>query len=117
MRLETRKYLYDMQHTIALLREFTSGKTFADYEREAMLRAAVERKLEVIGEAVAQLAKLDASVAACISEYPRIIAFRNMLIHGYTDVDDRLVWEVVETKLPALNHEVGVLLDESRTPD
>ena len=98
MRLETKKYLYDVQHAIALLREFTSGKTFADYEREAMLRAAVERKL-------------DESVAACISEYPRIIAFRNMLIHGYTDVDDRLVWEVVETKLPALNHEVEMLLE------
>ena len=111
MRLETKKYLYDVQQAIVLLREFTSGKTFADYEREAMLRAAVECKLEIIGEAVAQFAKLDAPVAACISEYPRIIAFRNMLIHGYTDVDDRLVWEVVATKLPVLNYEVEVLLE------
>ena len=111
MRLETKKHLYDVQHAIALLREFTSGKTFADYEREAMLRAAVERKLEIIGEAVAQLAKLDEPAAARISEYPRIIAFRNMLIHSYTDVDDRLVWEVVEAKLPVLNHEVEVLLE------
>ena len=42
MRLEARKYLYDIQRAVALLREFTAGKTFADYERAAMLRAAVE---------------------------------------------------------------------------
>lgn len=111
MRLETRKYLYDVQRAIALLREFTTGKTFADYEREAMLRAAVERELEIIGEAVAQLARLDQPSAARISEYPRIIAFRNLLIHGYADVDDRLVWDVVETKLPVLSHEVEMLLE------
>ena len=105
MRLETRKYLYDVQRAIALLREFTAGKTFADYEREALLRAAVERELEIIGEVVAQLARLDQPSAA------RIIAFRNMLVHGYADVDDRLVWDVVETKLPILSHEVEMLLE------
>ena len=59
MRLETRKYLYDMQRAAALLREFTSNKTFADYERDAMLRAAVEREFEVIGEAMTRLARID----------------------------------------------------------
>ena len=52
MRLETKKYLYDMQRAAALLRESTSNKTFADYERDAMLRAAGEREFEVIGEAI-----------------------------------------------------------------
>ena len=111
MRLETRKYLYDVQRAIALRREFTTGKTFADYEREALLRAAVERELEIIGEAVAQLARLDQPSAARSSEYPRISAFRNLRIHGYADVDDRLVWDVVETKLPVLSHEVEMLLE------
>ena len=112
MRLETRKYLYDVQRAAALLREFTVGKTFADYERDAMLRAAVEREFEVIGEAITQLAKVDEPVAARISRYQRIIAFRNILIHGYADVDDRLVWDVVETNLPTLAHEVDALLDD-----
>ena len=83
-----------------LLAEFTEGKEIADYARDAMRRAAVERQLEVIGEAMAQLAKSDAPVAEGISEYRRIVALRNILIHGYADVDDRLVWDVVETKLP-----------------
>lgn len=112
MRLEARKYLYDIQRAVLLLREFTASKTFVDYERDAMLRAAVERKFEIIGEAVAQLAKVDEVVVARISEYQHIIAFRNVLIHGYADVDDRLVWEVLETNLPALEREIEFLLEE-----
>ncbi len=45
-----------------------------------------------------------------ISEHRRIIAFRNILIHGYADVDDRLVWDVVQAKLPVLRREVEQLL-------
>lgn len=110
MRLEAKKYLYDIQHAAALLAEFTDGKQLADYTRHAMLRAAVERQFEIIGEALAQLAKIDADLAARISEHRRIIAFRNILIHGYADVDDLLVWDVVESKLPLLRVEVEALL-------
>ena len=113
MRLEARKRLYDVRSAVELLTEFTAGKTFRDYERDAMLRAAVEREFEIAGEAIARLAEQDAAVAARISEHPRIIAFRNMLIHGYASVDDRLVWDVVETKLPVLRREVDALLQES----
>ena len=112
MRLETRKYLYDIQSAVELLREFTTGKTLSDYEAEAMLRAAVEREFEIIGEAMAQLAKHDQMIVSRISNYQRIIAFRNVLIHGYAHVDDRLVWDVVETNLPTLAREIEVLLEE-----
>ncbi len=111
MKLEVRKYLYDVQRAAALLREFTNAKTFADYEHDAMLRAAVEREFEIIGEAVARLARVDEAAAARISDYQRIIAFRNVLIHGYADVDDRLVWNVVETSLPTLAREVADLIE------
>ena len=77
-----------------------------------MLRAAVERQFEVIGEALAQLARLDRPLADRISGHRRIIAFRNVLIHGYADVDDRLVWGVVETNLPTLAREVEALSRE-----
>ena len=53
MRLEAKKYLYDILQAADLLHEFTTGKGFADYEGDAMLRAAVERKFEIIGEALA----------------------------------------------------------------
>ena len=112
MRLETKKYLYDMQRAAALLREFTGNKTFADYERDAMLRAAVEREFEVIGEAMTRLARVDEAVAARIDGYQRIIAFRNVLIHGYAEVDNHLVWDVVETRLPTLAREIDALLED-----
>jgi uncharacterized protein with HEPN domain len=78
-----------------------------------MLRAAVEREFEIIGEALAQLARLDAAIAARITDHRRIISFRNLLIHGYADVDDRLVWDVVETKLAVLQREVEALLESA----
>lgn len=113
MRLEARKYLFDIQHAANLLAEFTAGKQFEDYAQGAMLRAAVEREFEIIGEALAQLARLDDALAGRISEHRRIIAFRNLLIHGYADIDDRLVWDIVETKLPTLRSEIAELLSES----
>lgn len=112
MRVEAKKYLYDIRQAAELIAGFTAGKSFADYEQDAMLRAAVERQFEIIGEALAQLARLDEPLAARIADYRRIIAFRNILIHGYAQVDDRLVWDVVESKLPALRRQVAALLEE-----
>ena len=112
MRLETGKYLYDIQRACGRLREFTAGKTFADYEHNAMLRAAVERQFEVIGEAMTRLARVDEAVAAGITGYQRIITFRNVLIHRYDVVDNRLVWDVVQTNLPTLVREIDALLED-----
>lgn len=115
MRLEARKYLYDIQQAAARISEFTEGKRFEDYQTEAILRAAVERQFEIIGEALVRLASLDQDLVARISEHRRIIAFRNLLIHGYADVDDRLVWDVVQSKLPLLLREIEGLLGGGRS--
>jgi uncharacterized protein with HEPN domain len=112
MRLEAKKYLFDIERAAGLVARFTAGKEFSDYEQDDMLRSAVERQFEVIGEALTQLARLDAALAERISEHRRIIAFRNILIHGYADVDSRLVWDVVQTKLATLRREVAELMAE-----
>lgn len=112
MQREARKYLYDIQEAAALIAEFTDGRDFQAYLADRMLRAAVEREFVTIGEALGRLAKLDPALAARISEHRRIIAFRNVLIHGYASVNDRLVWGVVETNLSVLRQEVDQLLDE-----
>jgi len=112
MQLEVRKYLFDIQRALGALHEFIAGKDFRDYTGNAMLRAATERQFEIIGEALAQLAKRDPAVATGITDYRQIIAFRNILIHGYAEIDDRLVWDIVETKLPKLRADVGDLLKE-----
>jgi uncharacterized protein with HEPN domain len=112
MRLESKKYLFDIRQAAGLLTEFTHGKSFADFQGDPMLRSAVERQFEIIGEALAKLAKIDQETAALISEHRRIIAFRNILIHGYAQIDDRLVWGVLDSKLPTLSQEVKKLLEE-----
>ena len=90
----------------------TADKSFADYQQDDMLRAAVERELAIIGEAMSQLGKTDELLANRISEYQRIIGFRNVIVHQYSTVDDRLVWAVIETKIPTLHREVDSLLEE-----
>jgi uncharacterized protein with HEPN domain len=110
MRLEVKKYLFDIQQAAELVVRFTRGKDFTDYQQEPMLRLAVERALTIIGEALSQLAKIDPDLAAQHQDYQRIIAFRNVLIHAYAEVDDRIVWEVIQQKVPALQEQAGGLL-------
>jgi len=110
MRLEAKKYLYDIKQAADKIATFTAGRTFAEYVASDLLRAAVERQFEIVGEALSQLAREDVQLASQISGYPRIIAFRNILIHGYADIDDRIVWDIIETKLPSLSREVTILL-------
>ena len=113
MQREAKKYLYDMQQAARLIQEFTEGKTFDDYQSNVMMRAAVEREFEIIGEAMTRLARLAPQIASRISEYERIISFRNILIHNYADVNDRAVWFVIETDLPTLCREVDALMEEA----
>jgi len=115
MRLESKKYLFDIKQAASLLADFTRGKSFVDFQGDPMLKSAVERQFEIIGEALTKLAKIDQETATLISEYRRIIAFRNILIHGYAQIDDRLVWGILDTKLPTLLQEVKQLLEEEIT--
>jgi uncharacterized protein with HEPN domain len=112
MQLEAKKILYDIIQAAERISVFTAHKRFDDYRGDVMLQAAVERQFEIIGEALSQLTRLDENPAARITEHHRIIAFRNILIHGYAVVDARMVWDVVEAKLPILRAEVQALLGE-----
>jgi uncharacterized protein with HEPN domain len=91
---------------------FIAGKSFADYLADSMLRSAVERQFTIIGEAIVQLRRLDPATAAAIPDLADIIAFRNILVHGYTTVDDQLVWGIVERELAPLRAAVERLVRE-----
>ncbi len=110
MQPESRKFLFDISRAAELLVRFSEGKSFGDYARDEMLRSAVERQFEIIGEALNQLSRVDPDTASRISEYRRIIAFRNILIHGYAQVDNQIVWGILQTRLPTLRREVAELL-------
>lgn len=106
------KALEDVQDCASFVIEATEGKGLADYQRDRLLRQAMERNLEIIGEAIGRIFRQDAATAARISEHRRIIAFRNRLIHGYDLLDDELVWETVKREVPVLLAEVEALLEE-----
>ena len=110
------KYLWDARRAAERIARFTAGRSFDDYLADDMLRAAVERQFEVIGEAFAGLRRADPALAAAIPDLPRIVAFRNILIHGYATVDDRLVWGVVERDLAGLQEAIARLLGEGQGP-
>jgi uncharacterized protein with HEPN domain len=106
----TPKTLEDIRDAAAFILAVTQGKTLEDYSEERLLRQAIERNFEIIGEAVGRLARNDPETASRLSEHERIVAFRNVLIHGYDLVDDELVWDTIRTKLPILLSEVEELL-------
>jgi uncharacterized protein with HEPN domain len=110
MQLEVKKCLEDVRQAAELIAQFTAGKSFAEYETDVLLRSGVERQFEIIGEAANRLTKINNVVAAGLPEASRIVAFRNILIHGYDIVDNNVVWDVIQYKLPALREHVARLL-------
>ncbi len=102
MHADARKLLWDARRAALHVAEFTRGKSFDDYLGDELLRAAVERKLGIVGEALAQLKRVDMATAGAIPEPRRIVGFRNVLVRGYAAVDDKLVWGVVEAELSSL---------------
>jgi uncharacterized protein with HEPN domain len=110
MQRDQRAYLWDICSSVDLIQEFVAHQTVEDYQRDPMLRSAVERQLEIIGEALAQLVRRFPDTGARISKHVEIISFRNILIHGYSFVNDEIVWSVIHTDLPGLRDEVNGLL-------
>lgn len=102
MKRDPKVYLWDAKRAIDSIKQFTSGKNLADYVADQMLRSAVERQFEIMGEALSQLAKTAPDVGAQIPDLPRIVAFRNILIHGYAVVDNEIVWRAIQENLPDL---------------
>ncbi len=109
MQLETKKLIYDLDQAVRLISHFTVDKEITDYVADAMLRSAVERQFEIIGEALNRLKRLDLETVARISDYQRIIGFRNVLTHGYDVISDNIVWDIVQNKLPELRREIEEL--------
>jgi uncharacterized protein with HEPN domain len=113
MRRDPRAHLWDAVAALDSISAFVHGRSLADYESDELLRSAVERKFEIVGEALNQLSKVDGDLAARVPGLRQIVGFRNILIHGYAHVDDALVWQAVEGApelrdvLAALLHELG----------
>ena len=109
MKIEIRKWLRDITDSIDSLEKYLgSRRDFQDYKENKMLRRAVERELEIIGEAVNRILKAD-------SDFPlvngrRIVDLRNLVIHGYDKVDDVIVWGIISKDIPRLAEEIELIV-------
>ena len=112
MQRDPKSLLWDARAAADVIATITASKSFADFDQDIILRSAVERQFEVVGEALAQLARLDAAMAAKVPDLREIVAFRNVLIHGYAVIDRARVWRVVEENLPQLRSALAALLAE-----
>lgn len=101
-----------IQDAADLVFQFTEGKSFSDYERDIMLRSAVERQFITIGESVNLLSKAQPESMSRISNRRRIIGLRNHLAHVFFDIDDSIVWLTTINRLPILRTEVTELIQE-----
>jgi uncharacterized protein with HEPN domain len=109
MDIEIKKYLYDIQESIDSIEKYLGVKRdFKVYMADKMLRRAVERELEIIGEAMSRIDKLDSTID--ISGKRLIISMRNRVIHGYDKIDDEIIWGTIVRHLPILKTEVRALL-------
>ena len=115
MRVESKKFLWDMQRAARRVQDFTRGRTREEFSADDLLRSAVERQFEIVGEALTVLRKQDAATASRITDHAKIIGFRNVLIHGYATVDDDITWRILSENVPILLAELALLLAEPET--
>jgi uncharacterized protein with HEPN domain len=117
MRRDRRAFLWDVQQAAEAITKFTAGLDAAGYRANPLVRSAVERQFEIIGEALNRLSKEAPDLASRVPNLGKIVGFRNLLIHGYALIDDGRVWEIVTTLLPSLRANVTALLTELGPPD
>lgn len=111
MQPDTRKHLIDILDAATDIRNFIDQYDLAAYRADAKCRAAVERKLEIIGEACTRIRNSDPDAFDSLSYAHQVIGLRNRVIHGYDNVDDAIIWDVASNKLDSFVARVESLAD------
>lgn len=110
MIIEEKKLLTDIQSAIKGIDEhLESRRVFEEYKASKTKRRAVERELEIIGEAVNSLLKINPTIK--ISFARLVVDLRNRIIHSYDNVNDTVVWKIIMKDIPTLYEEVEQLLN------
>lgn len=109
MQLEIKKFLFDIRESIESIENYLGDKhDFKVYMSNKMLRRAVEREFEIIGEAMNRIEKIDPTID--IASKKQIIGMRNRVIHGYDKIDNEIIWGTIVRHLPTLKTEINSLL-------
>jgi uncharacterized protein with HEPN domain len=109
---DIKAWLYNILNAIMEIESFfnDSTKEFAKYQNDLRTKRAVERNIEIIGEALSRILKRDETIL--ISNSRKIVDTRNRIIHGYDSVSDDVIWGIVIRHLPILQTEIQELLGE-----
>ncbi len=107
------KYLFDMLDSARFLQELSKGRSLQELRNDRAFRSAVERELQIIGEAAMMLGKVAPDLAARITEHARIVRFRHILVHGYDKIDRDILWNVLQNKLGIMASDVECLLEQT----
>jgi uncharacterized protein with HEPN domain len=102
MKIELAKYLLDALTACKAIKLFTAEKSLREYSADLLLRSAVERQFEILGEAFSRIDRMDTSFRNQNHSIGSIIGMRNRIIHGYDSVDDNIVWDAVQNHIPVL---------------
>ncbi len=102
----------DVLNACQQILDFTKSVSFEEYRSNDLITSAVERKFEIIGEALNRVRKTDPSLLEIITDSEQIIGFRNVIIHGYDAISDRIVWDTVKESIPLLLREVSHILSK-----
>lgn len=113
MDLKVLTWLQDIRQSIDEIFEFLpEDLKFEEYQKDLKTKKAVERNIEIIGEAVKRIINTDSDFP--IENARRIVDTRNRIIHGYDSISDEIIWGIVVSELPNLKDEVSQILDEER---
>ena len=104
------KLVADLLMACEDIMHFCQGRTYEGFSEDRLLQAGVERKLEIMGEALNRLYQLDAEwLGKNIPEYQRIIGLRNVIAHGYDMVDYDILWDLAQSHVPRLKKKLNSL--------
>lgn len=102
-------WLFDIKTSIEEIESyFPNGKVFQQYQNDLKTKRAVERNIEIIGEAMSRILKIEPKIK--ISNSRKIVDARNKIIHGYDEISNDVIWGIVVKNLPVLKNEVESLL-------
>jgi len=108
MQDEIKVWLEDIEKAISEINDFLpESRNFLEFEKDLKTKRAVERNIEIIGEAMSRILKIKPEIE--INDSRKIVDTRNRIIHGYDSVSDDVIWLIAIKYLPALENEIKEL--------
>ncbi|MEO6901450.1 MAG: HepT-like ribonuclease domain-containing protein [Bacteroidia bacterium] len=110
MEKEIKVWLYDIKQAISEIEQFLSEKKiFQEFQKDLKSKRAVERNIEITGEAVNRILSQNKKIE--ITNSRKIVDTRNGISHGYDSVSDDIIWAIVIRDIPKLKAEIDNLLE------